>query len=66
MIEAVDDCREEFDEAFDDDSAWGPAKMLAGELERRGVDMTDRAAVDEAVNAVNAERLARMLSEREQ
>lgn len=66
VIEAVDDCREEFDEAFDDDSAWGPAKMLAGELERRGVDMTDRAAVDEAVNAVNAERLARMLSEREQ
>lgn len=65
VVAAVDECKQEFAEAFDDEAAWGPAKEVAAELAGRGVDLSDREKVDDAVRALNAERLARMLSERE-
>ncbi|MGH3518978.1 MAG: hypothetical protein ACRDQ7_16460 [Haloechinothrix sp.] len=61
VVQAVDDCLPEFTEAFGDRSAWGPAKQMAAELHARGVDLSDRAAVDDALSQVNAERLARRL-----
>lgn len=61
VIAAIDGSIADFEEAFDDDSAWGPAKQIAAELADRGVDLTDRAAVDQAVRGLNAERLARGL-----
>lgn len=49
--------------AVDDESAWGPAKQIAAELTARGVDLTDKAAVDAVVRELNATRLARSLTE---
>lgn len=62
VVEAVDRCLPEFTEAFDDTTAWGPAKQIAAELAARGVDLSDQEAVDDAVHALNAERLARYLT----
>jgi len=61
VVAEVDACLPEFEEAFDDESSWGPAKAVAAELARRDVDLTDREAVDEAIRALNAEQLARRL-----
>ncbi len=52
-----------FREAFDDKSSWGPGKHVAAELEAGGVDFSDKAAVDQAIRALNAENLARRLTE---
>lgn len=49
--------------AADDESAWGPAKQIAAELTARGVDLTDKAAVDAVIRELNAARLARNLTE---
>jgi hypothetical protein len=62
VVEAVDTYLSEFTEAFDDTAAWGPAKQIAAELTARGVDLSDPETVDEAVRALNAERLARRLT----
>ncbi|WP_377273773.1 hypothetical protein [Peterkaempfera sp. SMS 1(5)a] len=51
-----------FRAAFDDSSAWGPAKQAAAALTARGVDPRDRNAVDAALRALNAEQLAHRLS----
>jgi hypothetical protein len=61
VIEAVDTFAPEFEAAFDDHTSWGPAKQIAAALTERGVDLTDREAVDQAVRALNAENLARRL-----
>lgn len=45
----------------DDESSWGPAKALVAELAERGVDLTDREAIDDAIRQLNAEQLARRL-----
>lgn len=50
-------------DAFDDRTAWGPAKEIAAALAERGIDLTDQQAVEEAIHALNAERLARRLTE---
>ena len=63
VVDEVDASLSEFEEAFDDESAWGPAKSVVAELTARGVDITDRAALDEAIRALNAENLARRLLE---
>lgn len=63
VVSAVDDFLPEFSEAFDDETAWGPAKRVAAELTKRGIDLTDKAAVDDAIHALNAEQLARRLLE---
>ena len=63
MVEAVDTCLPEFRDAFDDRTAWGPAKEIAAALADRGVDLTDQQAVEGAIHALNAERLARRLTE---
>jgi hypothetical protein len=63
VLEAVDTHLPEFRDAFDDHAAWGPAKQIAAALTDRGVDLTDRQAVDDAVRALNAERLAQRLTE---
>jgi hypothetical protein len=63
VVEAVDTCLPGFREAFDDRTAWGPAKEIAAALADRGVDLTDEQAVEEAIRALNAERLARRLTE---
>ena len=61
VVAAVDEHLYEFEEAFGDPAGWGPAKALAAELERRGVDLSDRTAVENAIGALNAENLARRL-----
>ncbi|MEV0900394.1 hypothetical protein [Actinoplanes sp. NPDC049802] len=43
---------------------WGPAEQIAAEPAARGVDRTDPEAVDEAMRRLNAERLARYLTDR--
>jgi hypothetical protein len=63
VVAAVDDWLPAFLESFDDESSWGPAKQVATELQARGVDLTDKAAVDHAIRALNAENLARRLTE---
>jgi hypothetical protein len=47
----------------DDESSWGPAKQIAAELTARGIDVTDKAAVDAVISELNATRLARRLIE---
>ncbi|MFI5896342.1 hypothetical protein ACIA5D_40210 [Actinoplanes sp. NPDC051513] len=61
VVAAVDDHLGAFAEAFDDESAGGPAGEIAAELVGRGVDLSDRAAVDQAIRGLNAERSARRL-----
>ena len=61
VVAEVDASLPEFEEAYDDESAWGPAKAVAAELAKRDVDLTDRAAVEDAIRALNAEQLARRL-----
>jgi len=63
VVEAVDTYLPEFQEAFDDHAAWGPAKEIEAALAERGVDLTDKQAVEEAIHALNAERLAQRLTE---
>ena len=62
VVEAVDTHLREFRDAFDDHTAWGPAKQVVAALSDRGVDLTDQQAVKEAIHALNAERLARRLT----
>lgn len=61
VVDAVGIYLSGFAASFDDVSAWGPAKQIAAQLAVRGVDLTDPAAVDEAISALNAENLARRL-----
>ena len=56
-----DEWSPEFEDAFDEEASWGPAKRIAAELAGRGVDLADRAQVGRAVAELNAERLARTL-----
>lgn len=63
VVDAVDTHLPEFRDAFDDHNAWGPAKEIAAALTDRGVDLTDQQAVEEALHGLNAERLARRLTE---
>jgi len=61
VIDAVDTYLPVFHDAFDDETAWGPAKQIATVLTERGVDLTDRHAVDNAIHQLNAEHLAYQL-----
>jgi hypothetical protein len=63
VVAAVDDFQPEFSAAFDDKASWGPAKAIAAALAERGVDLSDRDAVENAVRAINAERHARTIEE---
>ena len=63
MVAEVDASLPEFEEAYDDKSTWGPAKAVVAELAKRDVDLTDRAAVDDAIRQLNAEQLARRLTQ---
>jgi hypothetical protein len=63
VVAAVDIYLLDFLAATDDESAWRPAKQIAAELTARGVDLTDKAAVDAVVRELNAARLARNLTE---
>jgi len=63
VVETVDTFLPAFEEAFDDTAAWGPAKQIAAELAARGVDLSDSEAVDGAMRGLNAERLARPLTD---
>ncbi len=63
VLAAVDEHLPEFEAALDDDAEWGPAKEIAVELEARGVDITDKRAVDKVVSELNAARLAQRLIE---
>jgi hypothetical protein len=58
VVATVDDCLPELEDAFDNEAAWGPAKHITAALAARGVDLTDRQAVDDAIRELNAERLA--------
>lgn len=64
VVVAVDAHLPEFEKAFGDTSTWRPAKQLATALVARGVDLTDKEAVDAAIREINAENLApRLLDE---
>jgi hypothetical protein len=63
VVEAVDTFLPAFAEAFDDTAAWGPAKQVAAELAARGIDLSDSEAVDGAIRGLNADRLARHLTD---
>jgi hypothetical protein len=63
VVAAVDEFAPDFGEAFDTESAWGPAKQILTELSRRGVDLTDQEEVERAMSQLNAERLADRLRE---
>jgi len=63
VLDAVDTHLPQFRAAFDDNTAWGPAKQIATALTERGIDLTNRQAVDDAIRALNAERLAQRLIE---
>ncbi|MEU6324645.1 hypothetical protein [Streptomyces sp. NPDC047009] len=64
VVTAIDAHVPAFRAAFDDEETWGPAKQIAAALAARDVDLTDRDAVDAAVRALNAERLAQQLMDR--
>ena len=55
---AVDTWLPQFEQAFDDDTSWGPAKQIAAELQAAGIDPRDTDAVDAVIGRLNAERLA--------
>ncbi|WP_293010601.1 hypothetical protein [Mycobacterium sp.] len=61
VVDAVDTFLPVFHDAFDDETAWGPAKQIAAALTERGIDLTDRHAVDNAIHQLNAEQLAHRL-----
>ena len=61
VIDAVDTYLPVFEDAFDNETAWGPAKQVAAALTERGVDLTDPHAVDNAIHQLNAEQLAHQL-----
>jgi hypothetical protein len=61
VVDAVDTFLPEFHDAFDDETTWGPAKHVAAALTERGVDLTDRDAVDDAIRQLDAEQLAHRL-----
>jgi hypothetical protein len=61
VVDAVDTYLPVFHNAFDDESSWGPAKQVATALIERGIDLTDRHAVDNAIHQLNAEQLAHRL-----
>jgi hypothetical protein len=63
VIAAVDTFLPEFTAALDDETSWGPAKQILAELTARGVDLTDKAAVDAVISELNATRLAQRLIE---
>lgn len=63
VTEAVDIHLTDFLEAFDDHTAWGPAKQIATLLTSRGIDPNDQDAVNAAIRTLNAERLARQLTQ---
>lgn len=58
VVNAVDTFLPEFLAVMDDESSWGPAKQIAAELAARGVDLTDKTAVDAVISELNATRLA--------
>lgn len=61
VVEAVDTDLPTFRAAFDDENSWGPTKQIAAALTDRGVDLTDRRAVNNAIHELNAEQLAHRL-----
>ena len=61
VVAAVDTYLPEFRDAFGDETSWGPAKQIVTALTHRGVDLTDRDAVDQAIHQLNAENLAHRL-----
>jgi hypothetical protein len=61
VVEAVETYLPVFEDAFDNETAWGPAKQVAAALTERGIDLTDQRAVDNAIHQLNAEQLAHQL-----
>lgn len=53
-VVAVDKYAQEMLEAADDPTAWGPAKAMVQAMGRRGIDLSDQAAVQGFVDEVNA------------
>lgn len=61
VVDAVGMWLPEFEAAVDDEASWGPAKQIATELAARGVDLSDKEAVDDVIRQLNAGNLARRL-----
>jgi len=58
VVEAVDVCLPEFRDAMSDSGSWGIGKQLFAGLTEAGVDLTDQDAIQDAIGAFNARRLA--------
>ncbi len=52
-VEAVYDFADEMMDLSQDTEEWGPAKTISLALQQRGIDPTDRAAMDEFIDEVN-------------
>jgi hypothetical protein len=65
VVAAVEEFEEQFRTSYDDEASWGPARQVVALLQERGVDLDDQAAVEQAIQAFNAEQLARRLLEDE-
>jgi hypothetical protein len=61
VVEAVETYLSVFEDAFHNETAWGPAKQVAAARTERGIDLTDQRAVDNAIHQLNAEQLAHQL-----
>jgi hypothetical protein len=57
LVEAVETRLPVFEDAFDNETAWDPAKQVAAALTEPGIDLTDQ----HAVHQLNAEQLAHQL-----
>jgi hypothetical protein len=55
VARAVDEFLPAFTAAVDDASSWGPAKQFVAYLDKMGIDPTDQAAVQNAIDAYNAQ-----------
>jgi len=63
VVNMVDALEEKYVEAAADNWRAGPAKAIMSRLLAEGTDLDDKEAVDGAVRAYNAERLARRFLE---
>jgi len=61
VVDAVDTYLPVFEDAFDNETACGPAKQVAAALTERGIDLTDPHAIDNAIHQLNADQLAHQL-----
>ncbi|HET7396905.1 MAG TPA: hypothetical protein VFJ94_00145 [Intrasporangium sp.] len=66
VVATVGELTPEFRDAAGDESSFGPGAQVLRALQAQGADLTDRAALEQAVRAYNAGRLAEIAFEGQQ